>query len=211
MSEATVVAKGKLTQYQDVNYLLIDSFQILPASKPANDTKPKADVPAKEGAMAPPVADLVKEGVAARYERKDFAAAEGAWARTLPLLDQPGVTPLDRYQVYAGLGLLQCERKEYPRAKDFFLKAVAASQEVTDNRKPLSHSHYSLACAEALLGEARAALDSLRAALEAERQTERQRYVKLARGDDSFVGPRDDPRFQALLQELAEPAAGQPI
>ena len=38
MSEATVVAKGKLTQCQDVNYLLMDSFQILPASKPAHDT-----------------------------------------------------------------------------------------------------------------------------------------------------------------------------
>ena len=50
MSEATVVAKGKLTQYQDVNYLLIDSFQILPASRPAGDAKPKVDGPAKEGA-----------------------------------------------------------------------------------------------------------------------------------------------------------------
>jgi hypothetical protein len=41
MSEATVVAKGKLTQYQDVNYLLMDSFQILPAPKPADATKAK--------------------------------------------------------------------------------------------------------------------------------------------------------------------------
>src|SRR5262245_21563033 len=125
MSEATVVAKGKLTQYQDVNYLLIDSFQILPAPKPADDTKPKADVPAKEG----------------------------AWRRSPVLPDQPGVTPLDHHQVYAFLGLLQGEPEESPRAVDCFLKAVAASREITDNRKPLSYSHDNMACPEALLRE----------------------------------------------------------
>jgi hypothetical protein len=41
MSAATVVAKGKLTQHQHVNYLLLNSFEILPAPKPAGDAKPK--------------------------------------------------------------------------------------------------------------------------------------------------------------------------
>ena len=41
MSAATVVAKGELTQYADVNYLLMNSFQIIPPSKPAGNAKPK--------------------------------------------------------------------------------------------------------------------------------------------------------------------------
>jgi hypothetical protein len=154
------------------------------------------------------VTELVKDGVAARYGRKDLAAAERAWRQALPLLDKPGVTPLERYQVCACLGLLHAEREEYAQAKEFFLGAVVASREVPDNRKPLSYSDYNLACAEALLGQDEAALGSLRAALEAERQTERRRYVKLAGGDSSFAGLKDDPRFQALLKEFAEPADG---
>jgi len=45
MSAATVVAKGKLTQNEDVNYLLMNSFQIIPPSKPAGDAKPKDKAP----------------------------------------------------------------------------------------------------------------------------------------------------------------------
>jgi hypothetical protein len=41
MSGATVVAKGKLTQYEDVNYLLMNSFQIIPPSKLAGGAEPK--------------------------------------------------------------------------------------------------------------------------------------------------------------------------
>jgi hypothetical protein len=41
MSAATVVARGKLSQYRDVNYLLLDSFEILPPARPAGDAKPK--------------------------------------------------------------------------------------------------------------------------------------------------------------------------
>ena len=41
MSAATVVAKGKLTQYEDVNYLLMNSFQIIPPSKLAGGAEPK--------------------------------------------------------------------------------------------------------------------------------------------------------------------------
>jgi tetratricopeptide (TPR) repeat protein len=150
---------------------------------------------------------LVKEGVAARYERKDVAAAERAWEKALALVDQPSVTAMDRYQVCAGLGLIYGDRKEYAKSRDFFKKAVAASEPITDNRKPLSYSHYNLACTEALLGDHDAALGSLRLALEAERQTERRRYVKMAAGDDSFAKLKDDPRFPALLKEFAETAA----
>jgi hypothetical protein len=45
MSTATVVAKGKLTQFQDVNYLALDSFEILAASTPAEKTKTKDETP----------------------------------------------------------------------------------------------------------------------------------------------------------------------
>src|SRR5262249_40121225 len=133
-------------------------------------------------------------------------AAEKAWEKALPLLDRPGVTALDRYQVHAGLGLLCGERKEYARARDFFQKAVAASREITGNRKPLSYSYYNLACAQGLLGEPQTALVSLRRSLEAERQTERRRYVKMAGGDEAFTALKDDPRFKALLREFAGPA-----
>ena len=208
MSTATVVANGKLTRYHGVNYLLMSSFEILPAPKPVGDAKPKAD--ANEKAAVSPVADLVKEGVAARYERKDIAAAEKAWEQALALLDQPGVTPMDRYQVYAGLGLIFAERQVFAKAKVFFQKAVAASRDISDNRKPLSYSHYNQACAEALLGEAEASLASLRAALEAERLTDRRRYGKMAGRNASFAALKDDPRFKAILKEFTDPAVTAP-
>jgi tetratricopeptide (TPR) repeat protein len=197
-----------------VNHLLMSNSQInlkqKPADTPEGKPEAKADPPPKESAIGSPVAELVKEGMAARYNRKDAPAAEKAWGQALPLLDRPGVMPLDRYQVYAGLGLICGERKEYAKCCDFFGKAVAASREITDNRKPLSYSHYNLACAEALLGDKEAALASLRAALETERQTDRRRYVKLAGDDDSFVTLKDDARFKALLQEFTEPAKAKP-
>jgi tetratricopeptide (TPR) repeat protein len=158
---------------------LMSNFQINPKREPANTPEgkydAKADPPPEESAVGSPVAELVKEGVAARDDREDAAAAEKAWGQALHLLDWPGVTPLDRYQVYAGLGLIYAQRKEYAKCRDFFGKAVTASREIADNRKPLSYSHYNLACAEALLGDKGAALGSLRAALEAERQTDRRR------------------------------------
>jgi tetratricopeptide (TPR) repeat protein len=189
---------------------LMSNFQINPKQKPANTPEAKADPPPKGSAVSSPVAELVKEGVAARYDREDGPAAEKAWGQALPLLDRPGVTRLDRYQVYAGLGLIYGERKEYAKCRDFFGKAVAASSEITDNRKPLSYSHYNLACAQALLGDKEAAFASLRAALEAERQTDRRRYEKLAGSDDSFAALKDDARFKALLQEFAEQANAMP-
>jgi len=216
MRTATVVAKGTLTVFHGVNYLLMSEYHInrkrKPADAPVDKAKPRADPPAKgeKTVAASPVAEFVKQGVAARYERKDIPAAEKAWEQALPLLGQPGVTPLDRYQVYAGLGLIYGERKEYAKCREFFAKAVAASREITDNRKPLSYSHYNLACAEALLGDREAALASLRAALEAERQTDRRRYVKLAAGDDSFAALKNEARFQALLKEFAEPGKAGP-
>ena len=198
MANATVVAKGILTQYQGVNYLLMREFQIVTNKQSTAGTK-KAD--------ASPVTSLVEEGVAARYEKKDIAAAEKAWEKAIPLLDQTGVTAMDRYQVYAGLGLIYGERGDYTKSRDYFKKAVAASEKIADNRKPLSYSYYNLACAEALLGESEAALASLRLALEAERQTERRVYTKRAVGDDSFAKLKDDQRFAALLKEFAGSAA----
>ena len=43
MANATVVAKGTLTQYQGVNLLLMKEFEIVTAKKPAEDAKPKAE------------------------------------------------------------------------------------------------------------------------------------------------------------------------
>jgi hypothetical protein len=51
MANATVVAKGTLTRYQGVNYLLMNEFEIAtnpPAKKPAGDEKTKAAAPAPE-------------------------------------------------------------------------------------------------------------------------------------------------------------------
>ena len=47
MSAATVVAKGKLSRYQDVNYLLLDSSEIILPPKSAVDAKPKDEPPGK--------------------------------------------------------------------------------------------------------------------------------------------------------------------
>ncbi len=174
MEDATVVAKGSKT--------------------PA---KPKA-------VSTSPVTSLVEEGVAAKYTKNDPAAARAAWEKALGRLEEKGVTPMDRYQVHAGLGMLHAEQKEYDRARDLFKQAVTASREITDNLKPLSYSHYNLACAEALLGEPEAALADLRAALQTERKTERRKYVKLAETDDSLAALKDDPRFRSLLEEFAE-------
>ena len=210
MSTATVVAKGKLTLFHDVNYLLLSSFEVLSPPKPVEDAKPKEEAPGKDAAIGSPVTALVKEGVAARYERKDIAAAEKAWKEALAHMDKPGATAMDRYQVYAGLGLIYSERKDYANGKVFFQKAVVASRDIAGNCKPLSYSHYNLACAEALLGEADACLSSLRAALEAERQTERRRYVKMAGSDASFAPLKDDRRFLALLKEFADTPTAAP-
>jgi tetratricopeptide (TPR) repeat protein len=51
---------------------------------------------------------------------------------------------------------------------------------------------YNLACAEARLGEADAALQHLRAAVEAQPE-----FGELAKADDDFESIRDDPRFPA--------------
>jgi len=55
MSAATVVARGKLGQYRDVNYLLLDSFEILPP-RPAGNAKPKDQPPGKGPAVTSPAA-----------------------------------------------------------------------------------------------------------------------------------------------------------
>jgi hypothetical protein len=43
MSTATVVAKGKLSRLDNVNYLEMSSFEVEPARKPAAETKPAND------------------------------------------------------------------------------------------------------------------------------------------------------------------------
>jgi hypothetical protein len=113
-----------------VNYLLMKEYQIetnSPAKKPAGDEKTKAEAHRMETPAPSPVEALVKEGVAARYERKDTAAAERAWEQALLLLDQPGVAAIDRYQTCAGLGLIYGERKEHAKPRDFFKRAVDAT------------------------------------------------------------------------------------
>jgi hypothetical protein len=52
MRNATVVANGTLTAYHGVNYLLIKTFRIVPAQKPAGDARPKVKAAGKD--KAPP-------------------------------------------------------------------------------------------------------------------------------------------------------------
>jgi hypothetical protein len=49
MSTATVVAKGKLTQFRNVNYLAMDSFEVLAAPKQAKEAKTKDETPPHGG------------------------------------------------------------------------------------------------------------------------------------------------------------------
>jgi tetratricopeptide (TPR) repeat protein len=183
----TVTARGTLTTYRGMNYLLVSSYQTAAQGKVAPTTE---------------VGKRVAEGVAARYDRKDLAAAEAAWREAIPLLDAPDATALDRYQTWAGLGLLHGERKEYEKAKELFEKAAQAALQIEDNPRPKSYSYFNLACAEGYLGDADGALQHLRLALEAERHSARRRYSRTSRTDDCFASIRDDARFEALLEEF---------
>jgi len=84
MSTATVVAKGKLARFQDVNYLRMISFEILPTTKPAGDAKPKAQAPGKDKAMTSTVTALVfagrKDGPRFQALLKEFAGPADAAA-----------------------------------------------------------------------------------------------------------------------------------
>jgi tetratricopeptide (TPR) repeat protein len=55
-------------------------------------------------------------------------------------------------------------------------------------------AHFNIACMSSLLGRTDAALEHLRAAIDAYPE-----YVKNAREDEDFAPLRDDPRFQALV------------
>ena len=77
------------------------------------------------------------------------------------------------------------ERGEYARAKELLGEA--------NERYPgFAGILYNLACAEARLGEADAALEHLNAAVAKEQQ-----FVEYAKSDDDLASIRDDPRFPA--------------
>jgi tetratricopeptide (TPR) repeat protein len=182
----TVTVRGALTQYRGMNYLLPASFQTAAKPKEAPTTE---------------VGKLVAEGVEARYQKKDLAAAEAAWRKALGMLGAPDATPLDRYQAYAGLGLLHAERKEYAQARELFGKAAQAAKDITDTPRPRAYSHYNMGCAEGLLGEQDAAFANLKLALEAEAEQARQRYVKMSQTDECYAALRKEERFEVLLTQ----------
>ena len=81
------------------------------------------------------------------------------------------------------------DRGEHARAKQMLTEALAL--DLYDDRGALL---YNLACAEAQLGEADAALEHLRDAFR-----ERPSLADTARSDPDLVPLRDDPRFAALV------------
>jgi tetratricopeptide (TPR) repeat protein len=109
---------------------------------------------------------------------------------------EPGTTILSiggkRGEAYASLpwesnydAILLFNEEDYDGAKRVLLDAL--------ERRPDNPGYlYNLACAEARLGEADAALEHLAVATAAE-----QRFFDAAQTDDDLVSIRDDPRFPA--------------
>jgi Flp pilus assembly protein TadD len=77
-------------------------------------------------------------------------------------------------------------------------EGLAADRRLVELRPDEPVAHYNLACSLALFGDADAALDRLRLALEMG-----FRDVAFIRKDRDFASLRTDPRFEALLREFA--------
>jgi Flp pilus assembly protein TadD len=76
---------------------------------------------------------------------------------------------------------------------------LAADKRLVELRPDEPVAHYNLACSLALIGDAGAALERLRLALEMG-----FRDVAVIRKDRVFASLRGDPRFEALLAEFAD-------
>jgi Flp pilus assembly protein TadD len=77
-------------------------------------------------------------------------------------------------------------------------EGLAADRRLVELRPGEPLAHYNLACSLALIGDARAALERLRRAMEMG-----FRDVEFIRKDTDFASLRHDPRFEALLREFA--------
>jgi Flp pilus assembly protein TadD len=77
-------------------------------------------------------------------------------------------------------------------------EGLAADRKLVELRPEEPVAHYNLACSLALIGDAQAALERLRLALEMG-----FRDVAFIRKDRDFASLRGDPRFEALLEEYA--------
>ncbi len=181
-----VTAKGSISVYARVNYMLISSFTV---------DDPKDD--AGRSAMG----KLVDEAVDAKWGKGDDATAERLFEQAAAMIS-PTEKAMDRYQIFGGLGTIAAERKDYPTALRYFARAVEESRSITENRKPLAFSYYNLASAQGLLGDTEAAFVSLRAALVAERETPRRKYVKMSEQDEAFAKLREDRRFETMMTEF---------
>ncbi len=181
-----IEAKGAISVYQRVNYMLISSFTV---HDPKDD-----DARSSMG-------KLVDEAVDAKWGKKDNATAKRLFEQAEAMVG-PNEKAMDRYQIFGGLGTIAADAKDYSTARKHFARAVEESKPITENLKPLAFSYYNLACAQGLLGDHEASLVSLRAALVAEQQTPRRKYVKMSQTDEAFTKLHDDQRFTALMTEF---------
>ncbi len=184
--KCTVEAKGSISVYQRVNYMLISSFTV-------HDPK---DDDARS-----PMGKLVDEAVDAKWGKKDNVTAKRLFEQAEAMIG-PNEKAMDRYQIFGGLATIAADAKDYATARKHFARAVEESKLITENLKPLAFSYYNLACAQGLLGDHEAALVSLRAALVAEQKTPRRKYVEMSQKDEAFAKVLHDQRFTALMTEF---------
>ncbi len=185
---STVTAKGSVTTFRAMNYLLVSDFTFNEAPKPLAQSETEK---------------LIDQASDAFFKNKDLEGAMALAERALPSVDQPDVQPMFKYKLYAGLASMYVEKKDLASAKKYFAFSVAPAEQVTDNKRPLAYSLYNLACAEAELGEGDQALKNLRSALKVEAQTERRRYVALAQADGCFSKLQQHSEFAQLITEFS--------
>jgi len=106
------------------------------------------------------------------------------------------VIELDPDDVTAHIALARLHRKQGRKAE--------SARECEEARRLIdTENEYNRACFEAVCGSANEALDLLRSALE-----KKQATPKWARQDPDFEFIRDEPEFQALIDEFAEKEGG---
>jgi tetratricopeptide (TPR) repeat protein len=120
-------------------------------------------------------------------QRKGVASETGA--KVLCVGGKPGEAfEISRWEIaspWTSRGMELYNAKQFDEAAKVFEEGLAAV--------PAHHGlRYNLACVQSLNGESDAAIENLRAAIEADAS-----FAELARNDSDFDAIRDDPRFPA--------------